>query len=122
VLSYAVLEGLFLGAFSFLLTNFTVSSTSAGGAMIGQAVLGTVGVFLRNARGLQDRRHPSHPEIHPDARCQHVRRAGSDAGQIWCWAMFGVGHGEGNGALRKRRPTGDHLLAGVHRDSQRSAS
>jgi uncharacterized YccA/Bax inhibitor family protein len=45
VLSYAVLEGLFLGAFSFLLTNFTVSSSSAG-AMIGQAVLGTVGVFF----------------------------------------------------------------------------
>ena len=45
VLSYAVLEGLFLGAFSFLLTNFSVSSSSAG-AMIGQAVLGTIGVFV----------------------------------------------------------------------------
>ncbi|MFZ3290850.1 Bax inhibitor-1/YccA family membrane protein, partial [Mycobacterium sp.] len=45
VLSYAVLEGLFLGAFSFLLTNFSVSSSNAG-AMIGQAVLGTIGVFV----------------------------------------------------------------------------
>jgi uncharacterized YccA/Bax inhibitor family protein len=45
VLTYAALEGLFLGAFSFLLTNFTVSSSNAG-AMIGQAILGTLGVFF----------------------------------------------------------------------------
>jgi uncharacterized YccA/Bax inhibitor family protein len=45
VLTYAVLEGLFLGAISFLLANFTVSSTSAG-AMIGQAIMGTLGVFV----------------------------------------------------------------------------
>jgi uncharacterized YccA/Bax inhibitor family protein len=45
VLTYAGLEGLFLGAFSFLLTNFTVSSSNAG-AMIGQAILGTLGVFF----------------------------------------------------------------------------
>ncbi|HEU4363232.1 MAG TPA: Bax inhibitor-1/YccA family protein [Mycobacterium sp.] len=44
VLSYAALEGAFLGAVSFLLTNFVVSSSNAG-AMIGQAVLGTLGVF-----------------------------------------------------------------------------
>ena len=45
VLTYAALEGLFLGAISFLLANFSVSSTSAG-AMIGQAILGTIGVFF----------------------------------------------------------------------------
>jgi uncharacterized YccA/Bax inhibitor family protein len=45
VLTYAGLEGLFLGAFSFVLTNITVSSTNAG-AMIGQAILGTLGVFV----------------------------------------------------------------------------
>jgi uncharacterized YccA/Bax inhibitor family protein len=45
VLSYAALEGLFLGAISFLLTNVAVQSSNAG-AMIGQAVLGTLGVFL----------------------------------------------------------------------------
>ncbi|MFM9034797.1 MAG: Bax inhibitor-1/YccA family protein [Mycobacterium sp.] len=45
VLSYAALEGLFLGAISFLLANVTVSGASAG-AMIGQAILGTVGVFF----------------------------------------------------------------------------
>jgi uncharacterized YccA/Bax inhibitor family protein len=44
VLSYAALEGLFLGAVSFLLTNIAVSSTNAG-VLIAQAVLGTVGVF-----------------------------------------------------------------------------
>jgi uncharacterized YccA/Bax inhibitor family protein len=45
VLTYAALEGLFLGAISFLLANFSVSNTSAG-SMIGQAVLGTLGVFF----------------------------------------------------------------------------
>jgi uncharacterized YccA/Bax inhibitor family protein len=45
VLSYAALEGLFLGAVSFLIANFTVSGISAG-ALIGQAILGTIGVFF----------------------------------------------------------------------------
>jgi len=45
VLSYAALEGLFLGAISFILANITVSSTNAG-ALIGQAILGTLGVFF----------------------------------------------------------------------------
>jgi uncharacterized YccA/Bax inhibitor family protein len=44
VLSYAVLEGLFLGAFSFVLANIVVSSTNAG-VLIAQAILGTIGVF-----------------------------------------------------------------------------
>ncbi|MCV7052743.1 Bax inhibitor-1/YccA family protein [Mycobacterium heidelbergense] len=45
VLSYAVLEGLFLGAISFVLANITVSSTNAG-VLIGEAILGTFGVFF----------------------------------------------------------------------------
>ncbi len=45
VLSYAALEGLFLGAISFLLANFTVEGANAGG-LIAQAILGTVGVFF----------------------------------------------------------------------------
>ena len=45
VLTYAVLEGLFLGAISFVLANFYVSGASAG-ALIGQAVLATIGVFV----------------------------------------------------------------------------
>ena len=44
VLSYAALEGLFLGAISFVLANFGVSHTNAG-VLIAQAVLGTIGVF-----------------------------------------------------------------------------
>ncbi|MDR3660940.1 MAG: Bax inhibitor-1/YccA family protein [Mycobacterium sp.] len=45
VLSYAVLEGMFLGAFSFILANLTVSGANAG-VLIGQAILGTFGVFF----------------------------------------------------------------------------
>ena len=45
VLTYAVLEGLFLGAISFVLANFYVSGASAG-ALIGQAILATIGVFI----------------------------------------------------------------------------
>lgn len=45
VLSYAALEGLFLGAISFMLANVAVSSANAG-SLIGQAVLGTLGVFF----------------------------------------------------------------------------
>ena len=45
VLTYAALEGLFLGAISFVLAHFTVSSTNAG-SLIGQAILGTIGVFV----------------------------------------------------------------------------
>jgi uncharacterized YccA/Bax inhibitor family protein len=45
VLSYAALEGLFLGAFSFVIANLYVSGTSAG-ALISQAILGTIGVFI----------------------------------------------------------------------------
>lgn len=44
VLSYAALEGLFLGAISFLLT-FSVQGANAG-TLIGQAILGTFGVFF----------------------------------------------------------------------------
>jgi uncharacterized YccA/Bax inhibitor family protein len=45
VLTYAALEGLFLGAISFVLAHFAVSTTNAG-VLIGQAILGTLGVFV----------------------------------------------------------------------------
>lgn len=45
VLTYAALEGLLLGAFSFLLANFAVANTNAG-VLIGEAILGTMGVFF----------------------------------------------------------------------------
>jgi uncharacterized YccA/Bax inhibitor family protein len=46
VLSYAVLEGMFVGAISFLFANVYVSGGTSAGAMISQAVLGTLGVFF----------------------------------------------------------------------------
>lgn len=46
VLSYAALEGLFVGSISFVFANLTVSGDTSAGAMIGQAVLGTMGVFV----------------------------------------------------------------------------
>ena len=45
VMGYAVFEGMFLGAFSFILANFMVQGISAG-ALISQAILGTLGVFI----------------------------------------------------------------------------
>ncbi|MCF8611594.1 Bax inhibitor-1/YccA family protein [Gordonia sp. HY285] len=45
VLAYAAFEGLFVGAISFVFGNLMVSDISAG-ALIGQAVLGTMGVFV----------------------------------------------------------------------------
>ncbi|HJT91048.1 MAG TPA: Bax inhibitor-1/YccA family protein [Mycobacterium sp.] len=45
VLSYAACEGLVVGAFSFVVANFMVSGISAG-ALISQAVVGTLGVFF----------------------------------------------------------------------------
>jgi uncharacterized YccA/Bax inhibitor family protein len=45
VLAYAVFEGLFLGAFSFIVANLMVSGISAG-ALISQAIVGTLGVFF----------------------------------------------------------------------------
>jgi uncharacterized YccA/Bax inhibitor family protein len=45
VLTYAALEGLVLGAFSFVVANLMVSGISAG-ALISQAVVGTLGVFF----------------------------------------------------------------------------
>jgi uncharacterized YccA/Bax inhibitor family protein len=44
VLTYAVFEGLFLGAFSFVVANFMVSGINAG-SLIFQAIIGTLGVF-----------------------------------------------------------------------------
>ncbi|MBU3750566.1 MAG: hypothetical protein FGM52_08955, partial [Mycobacterium sp.] len=45
VLSYAALEGLFLGAISWVFGNVVVADGNAG-ALITQAILGTTGVFF----------------------------------------------------------------------------
>lgn len=44
-LTYAAFEGLFVGGISLMFTNVLVSGADAG-VMIGQAVIGTLGVFL----------------------------------------------------------------------------
>jgi len=90
VLSYAVLEGLFLGAFSFLLTNFSVSSSNAG-SMIGEAVLGTIGVFF----GMLVVYKTGAIRVTPKFTRMLV-------GNL-VLALFGVGHGEGLG-LRSGGP------------------
>jgi uncharacterized YccA/Bax inhibitor family protein len=101
VLTYAALEGLFLGAISFLLANFSVSSTSAG-AMIGQAILGTLGVFV----GMLVVYKTGAIRVTPKFTRMMV------AGMFGVLAlmlgnlvlgMFGVGHGEGLG-LRSGGP------------------
>jgi uncharacterized YccA/Bax inhibitor family protein len=49
VLSYAALEGVFVGAISFVLANFTVggrASNANAGGLIAEAILGTIGVFI----------------------------------------------------------------------------
>lgn len=45
VLAYAACEGVFLGAFSFMFTSMLISDVAAS-TLIGQAVLGTFGVFF----------------------------------------------------------------------------
>ncbi|WJZ02181.1 Bax inhibitor-1/YccA family protein [Corynebacterium freiburgense] len=45
-LIYAFFEGLFVGGISLLFSGFLVGKGADAGTMIGQAVLGTVGVFL----------------------------------------------------------------------------
>ena len=42
VLAYAAFEGLFVGSISFVFANFVVSGDTSAGALIGQAVLGTL--------------------------------------------------------------------------------
>lgn len=46
VLAYAAFEGLFVGSISFVFANFVVSGDTSAGALIGQAVLGTFGMFF----------------------------------------------------------------------------
>nr|WP_202422313.1 Bax inhibitor-1/YccA family protein [Gordonia sp. SID5947] len=46
VLAYAAFEGLFVGSISFVFANMVVANDTSAGALIGQAVLGTFGVFF----------------------------------------------------------------------------
>ena len=112
VLSYAVLEGLFLGALSFVFANFSVSNANAG-VLIGEAVLGTFGVFF----GMLVVYKTGAIRVTPKFTRMVVAAL---FGVLFLMlgnfvlAMFGVGGGAGLG-LRSGGPIGDHLLAGVHR-------
>ncbi|EGD56418.1 Bax inhibitor-1/YccA family protein [Gordonia neofelifaecis] len=46
VLTYAAFEGLFVGSISYVFGNWVISGGTSAGVLIGQAVLGTVGVFV----------------------------------------------------------------------------
>ncbi|NLG46228.1 Bax inhibitor-1/YccA family protein [Gordonia sp. (in: high G+C Gram-positive bacteria)] len=46
VLSYAAFEGLFVGSISYVFGNWVITGDTSAGALIGQAVLGTFGVFF----------------------------------------------------------------------------
>lgn len=46
VLAYAAFEGLFVGSISFVFGNWVISNDTSAGSLIGQAVLGTFGVFF----------------------------------------------------------------------------
>ena len=95
VLTYAVLEGLFLGAISFVLANFTVSSANAG-SLIGQAILGTFGVFFGMLVVYKTGAIRVTPKF---TRMVIAGLFGVLALMLgnFVLAMFGVGHGEGLG-------------------------
>ncbi|MGC2655067.1 MAG: Bax inhibitor-1/YccA family protein [Mycobacterium sp.] len=95
VLTYAVLEGLFLGAVSFVLANFTVSSANAG-SLIGQAILGTFGVFFGMLVVYKTGAIRVTPKF---TRMVVAGIFGVLALMLgnFVLAMFGVGHGEGLG-------------------------
>ncbi|MGH3958285.1 Bax inhibitor-1/YccA family protein [Mycobacterium sp.] len=101
VLTYAALEGLFLGAFSFMLTNLVVSSTHAS-VLIGQAILGTLGVFAGMLVVYKTGAIRVTPKF---TRMVIAGLFGVLALMIGnlVLGMFGVGHGEGLG-LRSGGP------------------
>ena len=67
VLSYAALEGLFLGAFSFIMANFVVVRRQCR-CVDRAGHPGHHRRVLRHAGRLQDRRHPGDTEAHPHGR------------------------------------------------------
>ncbi len=101
VLSYAALEGLVVGAISFVFANLYVSGISAG-SLIGQAVLGTIGVFAGTLVVYKTGAIRVTPKF-----TRMVIAAGFGVLVLmlgnFVLAMFGVGGGEGMG-LRSGGP------------------
>jgi uncharacterized YccA/Bax inhibitor family protein len=101
VLTYAALEGLFLGAFSFVLANISVSTTNAG-VLIGQAILGTLGVFAGMLVVYKTGAIRVTPKFTRMVVASLFGALVLMIGNL-VLAMFGVGHGEGMG-LRSGGP------------------
>jgi uncharacterized YccA/Bax inhibitor family protein len=101
VLSYAVLEGLVLGAISFIFAHFAVSGANAG-MLIGEAILGTFGVFFGMLVVYKTGAIRVTPKF---TRMVVAALFGVLALMLgnFVLAMFGVGHGAGLG-LRSGGP------------------
>ncbi len=99
-------EGLFLGAFSFVVANFMVSGISAG-ALISQAIVGTLGVFVGMLVVYKTGAIRVTPKFTRFLVGRHVRRGRADARSTSCSAMFDVG---GDGPAAQRWPDRDPLL------------
>ena len=117
VLGYAVLEGLALGAISLLLT-FQVSlagKSMNAGTMIGEAILGTFGVFFGMLVVYKTGAIRVTPKF---TRMVIAALFGAVFLMLgnFVLAMFGVGGGRGLGPAQRRTDC-DHLLAGhdLHR-------
>ena len=120
VLSYAALEGLFLGAFSFVFANLVVSGVSAG-ALIAQAIVGTFGVFFGMLVVYKTGAIRVTPKFTRMMVAAPVRRDGRlmlvnlVLGNVRCRRRRGP-------RPAQRRPARDHLLAGLHRSGGVHAS
>ena len=120
VLTYAALEGLFLGAISWVFGNVIVSGISAG-ALISQAVVGTLGVFFGMLVVYKTgaiRVTPKFTRIH---RCCPFRCAGAHARQPGCRLV----HPDSAGPLRDGGPMAilfSILIASVSRRSCSSST
>ena len=100
VLTYAALEGLFLGAFSFVVANLMVSGISAG-ALISQAVVGTIGVFFGMLVVYKTGAIRVTPKFTRFLVGADVRRARADARSTSCWRSS---RGRRRGPLRDGGP------------------
>ena len=94
VLTYAALEGLFLGAISFLLA-FQVAGANAG-TLIGQAILGTFGVFVGMLVVYKTGAIRVTPKFTRMVVASLFGVLALMLGNL-VLGMFGVGHGEGLG-------------------------
>ena len=111
VLSYAALEGLFLGASSFVFANL-VSTGASAGALIGQAVVGTFGVFFGMLVVYKTGAIRVTPKFTRMIVAGMYRCGRADDRQLRARDVHAAAV---TASACVRRPAGHHLLAGVHR-------